>query len=699
MRLRGLLCSAAWGMGLLIAGSSGAATIPTPVPATAPKAEDYAVRDRIDSVSLAADGKHVAAIVSTDGKTRIVAVFNLDDPAAAPSIIPSAPGLDIQSVHFVKNDRLLLNLMQQIDVDGSRTHAYRSVITDIKGSFFQTLSLDKGADKDKAGVSYEVENDMKGTGGLSLLSPLPGDPDNILAQDDSTGDQYRVNLHSTGLNLIYEKVENGSDKYGGEVWDLDHKSVRARAAIDYQDGHPYTAIYFRNPDTNAWEEHFRFFVKDRENARVVGFTKDPNVAIIQMNHGQDKTAIYEYSIRERKLSDPIFANAAFDVTGVFRSFGKDDFGEILGFTYDGAIERDVYWADDKMAALSDALKKALGEVDAPLIWTDVATSKKMQIMVPTNVSVSIDDVSSDRKTLIVKKEGPKTPPEYYVYIEGKGLTLLGKSRPQIKPDDLGDMTLIQYTARDGLVLPAYLTKPNPAIWGPGPYPAIVTPHGGPWARDEWGWDPTGWTEYFAARGYVVIQPQYRTSTGWGQKIAREGDNQYGLKMSDDNDDAAAWLVSQGLARKGHVAIHGYSYGGFAAFAAAARSSQSDAFRCAIAGAGVADLNRWSHYAGESKIQREALADTMTGLNPWDHANDVKIPVLVYHGDRDNRVPYHEGEAMYERLKAAGKNVKFLELKDMGHQINLWSPENFHDVLTTVDSFLATDCGPGGINGQ
>jgi len=686
-------------MGLLVAGSSGAATIPTPVPATAPKAEDFGVRDRIARVSLAPDGKHVAAIVSTDGKTRIVAVFNLDDPGAAPSIIPTAPGLDIQSASFLKNDRLVLLLMQQIDVDGSRTHAYRRVITDTKGSFFQTLSLDKGADKDKAGVTYEVENDMRGTGGLNVAYSLPEDPDNILVSDPSTGDIYRVNLHGGGINLVYEKIENGSDKYGDQIWDIDHKSVRARIAVDFQDGHPYTAVYFRNPDTNAWEEHMRYFLKDHEQPEILGFTKDPNVAIVKLNHGQDKTAIYEYSIRERKLSDPIFANAAFDATGIIRSTDKADYGDILGFNFDGAIEGDTYWDDDKMAALSDGLKTSLGEVDAPLIWTDAASGKKMQIMVPTNVSVSIDGMSNDRKTMVVEREGPKVPPEYYVYIEGKGLTLLGKSRPQIKPDDLGDTSLIQYTARDGLVLAAYLTKPNPTIWGPGPYPAIVTPHGGPWARDTWGWDFSGWTEYFAARGYVVIEPQYRTSTGWGEKIARAGDNQYGLKMSDDNDDAAAWLVSQGLARKGHIAIHGYSYGGFAAFAAAARSSSSDAFRCAVAGAGVADLGRWSHYAGESKLERESLADTMTGLNPWDHVNDVKIPMLIYHGDRDNRVPYHEGKDMYERLKAAGKDVRFLELADMGHQANLWSPQNFHDVLTTIDDFLATGCGPGGINGQ
>ena len=443
----------------------------------------------------------------------------------------------------------------------------------------------------------------------------------------------------------------------------------------------------------------RFFLKDHENADILGFTKDPNIVILRLNHGGDKTGIYEYSIRERKLSEPIFANPAFDVTGVIRSRGQPDYGEILGFSYDGVKEGDVYWDDEKMSVLSDSLKKSLGEIDVPLVWTDPASLKKMKLSVPQNVSVSIDSMSLDRKAMVIERSGPKFPPEYYVYVEGKGLTLLGKARPQIKSEVLGDTSIIQYSARDGLVLAAYLTKPNPDIWGAGPYPAIVVPHGGPWARDDWGWDFSGWTEYFAARGYVVLQPQYRTSTGWGEKIAREGDNQYGLKMSDDNDDAALWLVSQGLAKQGHIALHGYSYGGFAAFAAGARSAHDDVFRCAVAGAGVADLERWKHYAGENRAEREVYADTMTGLNPWEHVADFRIPMLIYHGDRDQRVPFPEGQGMYERLKAAGKPVKFLILKNMGHQGNLWSPENFHDVLTSVETYLSTECGPGGISGS
>lgn len=682
-------------LGLTVLNSPALAT---EVPASAPTAEDYGARDRIDSVSIAPDGQHVAAIVSTDGKTRVVAVFDLAHLDQAPFIIPTAPGLEIQGVSFVKNDRMALFLMQKLDIEGTRTHAYRSVITDIKGSFFQTLSLaHSGADKENAGVSFEVRNDMGGFGGMSLVSSLPDDPDNILARDASSGDIYRVNLHKPVF--VYEKFYTGSDKYGEETWDLHHKSVLARKSVDFQDGHPYIAFSFRNPDTGAWEEHMRFFVKDHEDAEVLGFTADPNIAILRLNHGADKTAIYQYSVRERKLNEePLFANAAFDTTGIIVSRNKADYGAIIGYTYDGAREGEVYWADDAMAATSDALKKALGETDVPLIWTDAASGKKMKIDVPQDVAVHIEAMSNDRKVMIVERDGPKLPPEYYIYQDGKGLTPIGKTRPQIKPDALGTTTLIQYPARDGLVLAAYLTKPNPDIWGKGPYPAIVVPHGGPWARDTWGWDPTGWTQYFAARGYVVIQPQYRTSTGWGQKIARAGDNQYGLKMSDDNDDAANWLVSQGLASKGHIALHGYSYGGFAAFEAGARSVSDDTFRCAIAGAGVADLERWKHYAGESRIQREALADTMTGLNPWDHVNDFKIPMLVYHGNRDQRVPFPEGKAMYDKLKAAGKPVQFLELQDMGHQINLWSPQNFHDVLNGVDTFLKTDCGPGGING-
>jgi dipeptidyl aminopeptidase/acylaminoacyl peptidase len=175
------------------------------------------------------------------------------------------------------------------------------------------------------------------------------------------------------------------------------------------------------------------------------------------------------------------------------------------------------------------------------------------------------------------------------------------------------------------------------------------------------------------------------------KLWKAGDKEWGQKMSDDNDDAARWMIAQGIARKGQIALHGYSYGGFAAFAAGVRGSTGE-FRCAAAGAGVAELTRWRNFISDNPIARAYQGSTVDGMDPWAHAAETSIPMLIYHGDRDQRVPIREGEGMYRKLQAAGKPVKFLVLKDMGHQYDKWSTENVKQVLTGVETFLATDCG-------
>lgn len=677
--------------GLLAAGVSSAAL------AAPPSAEDFGARTRISSVSLSPGGTHVAAIIAVNNTTPRIAVWDTSDMTRPPKIIPGNPDLEFRSVRFLKEDRLWVGTVQNFEADGGRTHAYRSLLTDPGGTFFTTLAIPKpGAGKDYSGVSYEVQSSMRGFGGMSLVSALPADPDYVLASDAETGDLYKVNVHSSTANLSYERVYNGSDRYTAPVWGWGMKEVRARTSGEYIDGKPTQVTQIKNPTTGAWEAHFQNQVAGRGALEVLSFTEDPNVVLIAADKGGERSAVYPYSISERKFGEPLFAHGVFSATSVIRSHdpaqGDGPYkGRVLGFGYEGVTGNEIYWVDERMAAVEGELKKALGEKDAPFVWTDPVGGKQIKMMVPENFQVAIEQTSNDGRTLIVEREGPKTPPEYYIYIEGKGVTLIGRSRPQIQADALGDTRLIQYAARDGLEIPAFLTTPNAKLWGAGPYPAIVVPHGGPWARDYWGWDFSGWTQYFAARGYAVIQPQFRGSTGWGAKLWKAGDQQWGLKMSDDNDDAARWMIAQGIAKKGQIALHGYSYGGFAAFAAGVRGSIGE-FRCAIAGAGVADLTRWRNFIGDTRFGRDYQGGTVAGMNPWDHAAETSIPMMIYHGDRDQRVPIREGQGMYDKLRAAGKPVEFQVMKDMGHTADLWSPDNTRDVLKGVDSFLTKSCG-------
>ena len=250
------------------------------------------------------------------------------------------------------------------------------------------------------------------------------------------------------------------------------------------------------------------------------------------------------------------------------------------------------------------------------------------------------------------------------------------------------MEFVSYEARDGLEIPAFLTLPAE---GEAPFPAVVVPHGGPWARDFLGWDQ--WAQFLANRGYAVLQPQYRGSDGWGQTLWRAGDKEWGRKMQDDKDDGARWLAAQGIADAGRIAIFGYSYGGFAAMAASVRPDSP--FQCAIAGAGLSELRSFDKVTYENPFQRQFQNPTIAGMSPLDHVRDATIPIYVFHGERDQRVPINQSEKFVRALKRAGKDVKYTEIVDLWHSLPWW-PQHHFAVLSSIEDYLANDCGPNGL---
>ena len=258
----------------------------------------------------------------------------------------------------------------------------------------------------------------------------------------------------------------------------------------------------------------------------------------------------------------------------------------------------------------------------------------------------------------------------------------------IKPGSVGEQSLVYYDARDGMKIPGILTMPAGWKKGDPPPPAIVHPHGGPWARDFMGWDFSGWVQLLSSRGYAVLQPQYRGSTGFGHNLWVAGDAQWGLKMQDDKDDGANWMVQQGYAAKDRIAIFGYSYGGFAAFAASVRPGGP--FKCAIAGAGVANLTRIGNNWSENRQQRAFQGRTVKGMDPQQNTSKLAMPILIFHGDRDVRVPLYHSTDFHNAVKNTGKS-KLVVLKDMGHQGDKWTADNTRDALNEIEKFLVNDC--------
>jgi dipeptidyl aminopeptidase/acylaminoacyl peptidase len=675
------------GVALAAAIALGQSSIAAPpsgsTAAQAPSARDFTRVAAVQDVSVSRDGRHIVALTSADGDKVNISVWRTDDFSKPPIVIASTR-IRFLNVSFIKNDRLIVTAIQTITVGATRGHLIKQFITDLEGKDFRPLLPDTG-------IKSEDEAFVNRFADATVIDPLPQDPRYVLAQDNrlnGNGDLYRVDVYTGAA----ERREHGSEKFDGYLADL-KGDIRAKQELGFDGGKVYIAQWIRNPDSGAWEEHFRSYARDRTLSEVVAFTTDPNVVYVRAVRGGDKAAIYEYDIRKKTFGEPVFAHALFEAgPAVYQSTAKADYGRVLGFTYEADSTR-AYWVDERLAALAKSLDGALGVARSPIAWTDPGTGKTARIAVGGDADAAIVSWSDDFASVIVSKSGPRQPDEYYLLSGGK-LSLLGKSRPWIDTATLGETRLVEYPARDGLMIPAFLTTPPAAKFGPGPYPTLIEPHGGPWARDEMEWDVGGWTQYFASRGYAVLQPQFRGSEGWGQKLWRAGDGEWGQKMQDDKDDGVKWLVAQKIADPARVAMFGYSYGGYAALAAAIRPN--GLYQCAISGAGAGDLASIAHATFDNRFQREFQHPTIGGLDALEHARESKIPVFLYHGDRDQTVDIAQSRKFAAALKAAGKPYRLLEIPDMGHQYITMTPAMMQTQLTEIEAFLKIGCKSGGL---
>lgn len=667
---------------LLAATALSAATAPAlaalpAVPADAPSAKDLTRYALISDVAISNDGKHIAALTSGDGTRVNISVWRTDALDKPPTIIGST-AMTFKSVSFVKNDRLRVAAMQPLTIGSWKGHVQKVYFTDLEGKTWNSPLADTGAAKtDDEAIERALSNPF-------VVDSLPNDPKNVLVVDQrrgGEGDVYKVNVYTNSA----ERIDRMAGRYGGFVTDA-KGDIRGRTSAGYEEGKAYFVQQIKNAKTGAWEDHFRSYARDRNFTNLEGFASDPNIAYVSMVKTNGKRGIYVYDIAAKQVLEPLFEHKLFDASGVF----LDDKDEVLAVGYDDA-RGSAYWIDEQMGARFKAVRTALGVKTEPLAWTDPDTDLKTRFNVTTDFDVSVVDWSTDRSTVIIEKSGPKVPAEYYLLDKAGKLTLLGSSRPWIKTAALGQTKLVQYTARDGLPIPALLTTP-PASFGPGPHPTIIHPHGGPWARDHLDWDPAGWVQYFASRGYVVLQPQFRGSMGWGEKLWRAGDKEWGGKMQDDKDDGAKWLIDQKLADPARIAMFGYSYGGYAALAATIRPN--GIYKCAVSGAG-GSLAEMRKVTSNSRILRERQAPSVDGLDAIQNASEAKIPIFLYHGDRDTNVDIKDSLRFINGLKNAGKPYKWMEIKDMGHGYITMTPDMMEVQLTEIDRFFQKQCAFGG----
>ncbi len=673
-RLTVALYAIAIGTGATLSPYLAPAALAQAVP---PTAEEFGRLPALNSLTMSPDGKHLAAVTSPDGKTTYITVWDTSDMSKPMSTIGAGRGSRFMGVSFVKNERILVSTRQLFDYAGTKSFLGRTLFTDLTGSKWQTGVPETAA-------KTEDDQLMRDARSVQAVSYLPNDPQSILVEGDQ-GVIYKSNLITGKISM----VERIADRDTMLVYD-DNGELRAKSHYDFDNGKFYIQQMLKNPETGQWEEHFRAYAKDREIPQIVALTKDPNIILVKARRGKDHTAIYNYNIKEKAFKDVAFEHPLFDAGGAVVDKKS---GELVAFSYRGD-RATGYYVDDKLAGTMESIEKALGIKSESVAWTDLATGKKVRVSVPDGDSVDLIDISDDNSKLILLKSGPSNPGTYYMYIEGKGLQPLGDPRPWIKTDLLGQGHMVQYTARDGRPIPAFVYKPVESVYGKGPFPTIIIPHGGPWGRDDLEWSlDSSWVQYFVARGFAVAMPQYRGSDGWGMAQWTAGDSKWGQEMSDDMDDVALGMVKEGIADRNRLAMHGYSFGGYSAMAAIVRPNPI--YQCAISGAGPASPVSMQSETGDSRFGREFQRPFVGGLNALANVKDASIPILIYHGDRDQNVKPEESKAFYDALIANHKTATRVVFKDMGHEGNKWNPENEIQLLTMIDGFLQSGCRADG----
>ncbi len=663
--------------------ASGAETPPIRVPSI----ETLAQFPGMTGFRISPDGKHMLALQS-QGDTRNILVWKLADLAAKPTVI-GAKNMQISSASFLKNDMLQVTMTQPYDLrtdEVIKTFISKLLFTDLEGRNW----IEPMAASDIA--RSEIAKKAAALATPTVLSRMPGDPDNIVLESDSRGDSrdvYRYNLRTAKATRIMRLGESDAAVFvnsAGQVW------AKSRLGMDAQG--TFTALDFRSKD-GAWEEHFRSYVKDRDVVDIVAPGSRPGTAIIRSNVGREFTALYEYDIAGRKTGDPLFEHKFFDATGV-RTFRNDDGPSddgFDGFTYDSYLGHEAHWDNPKLEAAVRGVAQALGLQEAAQELRRVAGAEHAEVRAFDGVSVTlVQYLAGETPTYLFRVSGLTYPTEHYL-LRGANIQLLAREYPDVDKRALGHARFVYYKARDGLNIPAYLSVPNPQLCGPGPYAAVVHPHGGPWARDTMDYDRSGWVPLLVSQCRVVLQPQYRGSSGWGRTLWFAGDREWGGKMQDDKDDGARWLISEKLADPKRIAMFGFSYGGYAAFAAAVRPN--GLYKCAIAGAGVSDIERiWARFFTNPYFQ-SGQEPTVRGLSPLSKADKIEIPIMVYHGDRDQTVPLIQSELFVDKARAAGKPVEYHVLKDYAHG-PAWTRKTNAEQLALIRDYLATGCGAGGL---
>jgi dipeptidyl aminopeptidase/acylaminoacyl peptidase len=495
------------------------------------------------------------------------------------------------------------------------------------------------------GSDAEIIDWMPGSEGKVLMSRF------YVPEVGSTGHLMSREMEGLGVDLVdldsgkSSSVERPNEEAGDYMTDgRGNVRVITFAGFKYNSGQStgIDRFRYRLAGRKDWVDLAQYNEMTREGIYPLAVDGERNALFArQRMNGRD--ALVQLALDGSMKSTLVAKNDRVDIDGVIR-FGRGQ--RVIGYTF-ADEKRQVVYFDPEFDKLHDSLAKAI----------------------PNSSSISFEEASSDGQQLLIRAAGDNTPGVFYVYSRPtRSLMEIGAIRPELDGRSLGVVKPIEVPAPDGVRIPAYLTLP--AGSSGKNLPTVVLPHGGPSARDEWGFD---WLpQFLAARGYAVIQPNYRGSDGYGDAWLNKNGFQNWRTSIGDVTASAKYLVAQGIADPNRLAILGWSYGGYAALQSAV--TEPSLYKAAIAIAPVTDF-AMTEKAAENYSNRD-LVKRLIGSgphivegSPLQNVSRIKVPVLLVHGTMDANVDIRQSQAMLSALKKTGTPVEMLTFEGLDHQLD------------------------------
>lgn len=624
--------------------------------------EYWALREVINNAQVSPDGKYLGLMKIRSKKANpVIEVYETSDLNKKPFTI-GATKMEVTNFYWASDKDIVFTMRQQVrdKIEGFNQGVYENQIA--------------VADVEKRKMSKFDETDP------TIVDLLQDKPDKIIisfSEGDADGPGSKLSTAFRPRAYWEFDLNRGTKQL----------LIRGKIALGNIDfdakGNPWLARgfdlakgefiwYWRKPGESGWTEIMRMSEEDFDTFTVenIDYTK-PDHLLVYANNGHDKIGLWSFNVNTRTFDELIYRREDADVYGVrYHSNNWSNPNQVTGVSY---------FTDKLHVEYFDQVEKA--------------TYEQLESAIPHAHYININSRSRDGNTMTVYNSGPRDPGTYYLLHEGK-IQAVGSKQPLLESEALADVQYITYDSRDGRPIPAYLTVPN----GTAPFPLIVLPHGGPFVQETVVYDE--WAQMLANNGYMVLQPQYRGSRGYGKQFYMDAfmkGGQGGYQMQDDKDDGAEYLVKRGLVDPDRIAMFGWSYGGYAALVAASREKQI--YQCVIAGAAVSDpLMQVNYYRYQLRGagREEQLRMWDDSISPLEEVEKVNVPMLLIHGSVDQRVPPEHAKKYRKLLDEYNKDYKYLELEDADHFSNTLFYRHQMALYKTMIDYLKNDCGPGGL---